>query len=96
MSATPDQDNPCITERETPHGYWWRYAHSADEPADTCSGLRSSALRPEIIAVFWPTIGETVGSPKPILHETEPTLFATDLQSSGRAHMDETDDVIWA
>jgi hypothetical protein len=35
MSATPDQDNPCITERETLHGYWWRYAHSADEPADT-------------------------------------------------------------
>jgi hypothetical protein len=35
MSATPDHNNRCITERETPHGYWWRYAHSADEPDDT-------------------------------------------------------------
>jgi hypothetical protein len=25
----------CITERETPHGYWWRYQHSNDEPHET-------------------------------------------------------------
>jgi hypothetical protein len=25
----------CITERETPHGYWWRYTHSAGEPEET-------------------------------------------------------------
>jgi hypothetical protein len=35
MSATPDRDYGPITERETPHGYWWRYSHSNDEPADT-------------------------------------------------------------
>jgi hypothetical protein len=35
MSATPDHDQGPITVRETPHGYWWRYSHSDDEPADT-------------------------------------------------------------
>ena len=35
MNATTDHNNSCITERETPHGYWWRYSHSDDEPADT-------------------------------------------------------------
>jgi hypothetical protein len=35
MSATRDDKDRCITERETPHGYWWRYAHSQDEPDDT-------------------------------------------------------------
>ena len=25
----------CITERETPHGYWWRYTHPAGEPEET-------------------------------------------------------------
>jgi hypothetical protein len=35
MSATHDDASDCITERETPHGYWWRYAHSDDEPQDT-------------------------------------------------------------
>ena len=27
----------CITEHETPHGYWWRYTHSDDEPQGTLS-----------------------------------------------------------
>ena len=35
MSSAPDRDAGPITERETPHGYWWRYSHSDDEPADT-------------------------------------------------------------
>jgi hypothetical protein len=35
MSATPDRDAGPITARETPHGYWWCYSHSHDEPADT-------------------------------------------------------------
>jgi hypothetical protein len=35
MSAAPDRDAGPITERETPHGYWWRYSHSVGEPADT-------------------------------------------------------------
>jgi hypothetical protein len=25
----------CITERQTPFGYWWRYTHSKGEPEDT-------------------------------------------------------------
>jgi hypothetical protein len=25
----------CITERQTAHGYWWRYTHSDGEPRDT-------------------------------------------------------------
>jgi hypothetical protein len=25
----------CITERQTAHGYWWRYTHSSGEPEDT-------------------------------------------------------------
>jgi hypothetical protein len=24
-----------ITERDTPHGYWWRYQHAGDEPHET-------------------------------------------------------------
>lgn len=35
MSATCDDKYRCITERETPHGYWWRYTHSEGEPDDT-------------------------------------------------------------
>jgi hypothetical protein len=53
------------------------------EERASCSGLRLSALRPEIIAVFWPTIGETVRGLGPTLGETKPGLSATDLQSSG-------------
>jgi hypothetical protein len=32
MSETRQQ---TITERETPHGYWWRYRHTDNEPQDT-------------------------------------------------------------
>ena len=35
MSAAPHDGSDCITERETPHGYWWRYTHSRNEPRDT-------------------------------------------------------------
>ena len=35
MSATHDNETGCITARETPHGYWWRYQHSEDEPQVT-------------------------------------------------------------
>jgi hypothetical protein len=35
LSDTAGCDFDCITERETPHGYWWRYQHSDDEPRDT-------------------------------------------------------------
>ncbi len=39
MSATPNYDGHCITERETPHGYWWRYSHADGEPADTLTAV---------------------------------------------------------
>lgn len=35
MSAAPRGGSGCITERETPHGYWWSYTHSRDEPEET-------------------------------------------------------------
>jgi hypothetical protein len=35
-NMTPEAD--CITERQTPSGYWWRYTHSADEPDQTLVG----------------------------------------------------------
>ena len=35
MSAMHDNGSGCITARETPHGYWWRYRHSDDEPQET-------------------------------------------------------------
>jgi hypothetical protein len=35
MSTAPHDGLDCITERETPFGYWWRYTHSRDEPRDT-------------------------------------------------------------
>jgi hypothetical protein len=31
----PANEGHCITERMTPHGYWWRYRHSAGEPQKT-------------------------------------------------------------
>ena len=38
MSATHDNESGCITARETPHGFWWRYRHADDEPEDTLLG----------------------------------------------------------
>jgi hypothetical protein len=35
LSNRAGNEPDCITERETPYGYWWRYAHSDDEPQDT-------------------------------------------------------------
>ena len=35
MTVTPATKPGCITERETPHGYWWCYQHSNSEPHDT-------------------------------------------------------------
>ena len=35
MSATHDNKSGCITAGETPHGYWWRYRHSDNEPQET-------------------------------------------------------------
>ena len=34
MIGDDDPDN-CITARETPHGFWWRYTHASDEPEIT-------------------------------------------------------------
>jgi hypothetical protein len=39
MSVTRDAGSDCITERETPFGYWWRYTHSRDEPQDTLTAV---------------------------------------------------------
>jgi hypothetical protein len=33
--ANDDCPESCITERQTAFGYWWRYAHNADEPDAT-------------------------------------------------------------
>jgi hypothetical protein len=44
MSATRDDKYRCITERETPYGYWWRYAHSQDEPDDTLKAVTMIAV----------------------------------------------------
>ena len=44
MSATRDDKYRCITERETPYGYWWRYAHSQDEPDDTLKAATMIAV----------------------------------------------------
>src|SRR5689334_1240216 len=35
MNVTPHDGSDCITERQTEHGYWWRYEHSDDEPLAT-------------------------------------------------------------
>jgi hypothetical protein len=34
---TPTVD--CITARETPYGYWWRYQHSPGEPEETLAAV---------------------------------------------------------
>jgi hypothetical protein len=35
--------NNCITERQTPYGYWWRYLHSKGEPEDTLTAATALA-----------------------------------------------------
>jgi hypothetical protein len=44
MSAARDDKYRCITERETPYGYWWRYAHSDGEPEDTLKAATMIAV----------------------------------------------------
>jgi hypothetical protein len=44
MSAVRGDKYRCITERETPFGYWWRYAHSQDEPEDTLKAATMIAV----------------------------------------------------
>ena len=44
MSAVQDNKYRCITERETPHGYWGRYTHSQDEPDDTLKAATMIAV----------------------------------------------------
>jgi hypothetical protein len=34
----------CITERQTPHGYWWRYKHSKGESEDTWEAATGIAV----------------------------------------------------
>jgi hypothetical protein len=34
----------CITERETPDGYWWRYKHAKGEPQETLTAATAIAL----------------------------------------------------
>jgi hypothetical protein len=52
-----------------------------------CSGLQSSAARPDFIAQIRPTFDETVEGRKPEISETQTGLFETDLQSSPLAHI---------
>ena len=30
-----DEEHGCITTRQTPHGFWWRYTHKKGEPPET-------------------------------------------------------------
>jgi hypothetical protein len=44
MSARRDDKYRCISERETPYGYWWRYTHAQDEPDDTLKAATMIAV----------------------------------------------------
>jgi hypothetical protein len=44
MSAARGDKHRCISERDTPHGYWWRYTHAKDEPDDTLKAATMIAL----------------------------------------------------
>jgi hypothetical protein len=35
IAMRASEEPHCITKRETPHGYWWRYTHSKGESEDT-------------------------------------------------------------
>ena len=45
MGAMRDDKYRCITERETPFGYWWRYTHSQGEPDDTLHAATMIAVK---------------------------------------------------
>jgi hypothetical protein len=36
--ATSEPASNCITARQTPYGFWWRYQHPAGEPEETLTG----------------------------------------------------------
>jgi hypothetical protein len=44
MSAARDDKYRCITEHETPFGYWWRYTHAQDEPDVTLKAATMVAV----------------------------------------------------
>jgi hypothetical protein len=77
---------PCITEGQTEHGYWWRYAPSQDEPgenlvmalrlaADVASEQARNSGNTYVVA--------TVLQPSPAVH-----VFACDHPDAGNAGID--------
>ncbi len=48
MSAKREDPAACITERETPHGYWWRYRHREGDPQETLTA--AIAIASEVAA----------------------------------------------
>lgn len=57
MSDSPGNAPDCITERQTEHGYWWRYQHSDDEARDTL--LAAIAVACEVAATEARKSGKT-------------------------------------
>jgi hypothetical protein len=74
---------PCITEGQTEHGYWWRYAPSQDEPGENLvTALRMAA---DVASKEARNSGKTyvVASalqPSPAVH-----VFACDHPDAGKA-----------
>jgi hypothetical protein len=83
MNAMFDNPAGCITERETPDGYWWRYRHSEDEPEDTLTA--AIMIAGEVAAEEARRRGKTyvvasAPQPSPALY-----VFACDHPDAGKA-----------
>jgi hypothetical protein len=50
MSAARGDKYRCISERETPYGYWWRYTHFQDEPDDTLKAAAEDGFEQSLVA----------------------------------------------
>lgn len=65
-SDSPEYAPDCITERQTEHGYWWRYQQSDGEARETL--LAAIRIAGEVAAT------EARKSGKGCLASTSPTL----------------------
>ena len=63
MSVPHDNESGYIAERETPHGYWWRYRHGDGEPGDMLEAaimiageIAATEARKRGKTYYWPSL----------------------------------------
>jgi hypothetical protein len=83
MSVTHNNEAGCISERETPHGYWWRYRHADNEPEDTL--LAAIRIAGEVAATEARKRGKTYYVARAASGEDAVYVFACDHPDASEA-----------